>query len=44
VDGALLLKVLGAHSGTVTAVAFSPDGKYLASYSHIDNKLLLWQV
>jgi len=28
----------------VSAVAFSPDGKYLVSYSHIDNKLLFWQV
>jgi len=40
----LLLQVLSAHSGTVTAVAFSPDGKFLTSYSCIDNKLLFWQV
>ena len=28
----------------MSAVAFAPDGKYLASYSHIDNKLFFWQV
>jgi len=36
--------VLTAHSGTVTAVSFSPDGKYIASYSYVDGKLLFWQV
>lgn len=36
--------VMPAHKGTVGAVAFSPDGKFLASYSYIDNRLLFWQV
>ena len=36
--------MLTAHSGTVTAVSFSPDGKYIASYSYVDGKLLFWQV
>ena len=36
--------VMAAHNGAVAAVAFSPDGKFLASYSYNDNKLLFWQV
>jgi len=39
-----MFQVLSAHNGTVHAVAFSPDGKYLVSYSYNDNKLLFWQV
>ena len=38
------LQVLPAHKGAVTAVAFSPDGKFLASYGINDNKLSFWQV
>jgi hypothetical protein len=36
-------QILSAHSGPVNAVAFSPDGKNLASYSYSDNKLMFWQ-
>lgn len=32
-----------AHSGPVIATCVSPDGKYLATYSHIDNRLKFWQ-
>lgn len=37
-----LLQVLQGHSGTVTAVAFSPDGKVLASCSSYANVIMLW--
>ncbi|XP_064598877.1 WD repeat-containing protein 7-like isoform X2 [Liolophura sinensis] len=36
-------QVIPAHKGAVIAVSFSPDGKYLASYSHVDSKLKFWQ-
>ncbi|XP_021343235.1 WD repeat-containing protein 7-like isoform X1 [Mizuhopecten yessoensis] len=32
-----------AHSGPVVATCVSPDGKYLATYSHFDNRLKFWQ-
>ncbi|CAG9834856.1 unnamed protein product [Diabrotica balteata] len=32
-----------AHSSPVTALAFSPDGKFLVSYASGDNKLSFWQ-
>lgn len=32
-----------AHTTAITAAAFSPDGKYLVSYSSGDNKLSFWQ-
>ncbi|XP_003744606.1 WD repeat-containing protein 7 [Galendromus occidentalis] len=32
-----------AHKSPVTAVAFSPEGKYLASYAAGDDKLSFWQ-
>ncbi|CAH1117289.1 unnamed protein product [Phaedon cochleariae] len=32
-----------AHSSAVTALAFSPDGKFLVSYACGDNKLSFWQ-
>nr|CAH7751890.1 unnamed protein product [Callosobruchus chinensis] len=32
-----------AHSQAVTALAFSPDGKFLVSYSCGENKLSFWQ-
>ncbi|XP_064292952.1 WD repeat-containing protein 7 isoform X3 [Plodia interpunctella] len=34
---------LAAHSGAVTACAFSPDGRYLVSYATSDNRLSFWQ-
>ncbi|CAH0761824.1 unnamed protein product [Diatraea saccharalis] len=34
---------LAAHSGPVTACAFSPDGRYLVSYAIADNRLSFWQ-
>ena len=40
----MYIQVLPAHKGAVTAVAFSPDGKFLASYGINDNKLCFWQV
>ncbi|XP_074644307.1 WD repeat-containing protein 7-like [Tubulanus polymorphus] len=39
----LKCQTLQGHSGAVTAVTFSPDGKYLTSYSHVDNKIMFWQ-
>lgn len=32
-----------AHKAPITALAFSQDGKYLASYSAKDSKLSFWQ-
>ncbi|CAH4036824.1 unnamed protein product [Pieris brassicae] len=34
---------LAAHTGPVTACAFSPDGRYLVSYATSDNRLSFWQ-
>uniref|UniRef100_A0A336LGZ9 CSON011489 protein n=1 Tax=Culicoides sonorensis TaxID=179676 RepID=A0A336LGZ9_CULSO len=36
-------QMIPAHSHPVTAIAFSPDGKFLASYSCEENKLAFWQ-
>jgi outer membrane murein-binding lipoprotein Lpp len=37
------VQMISAHSGAVMAVAFSPDGKNLATYSNSDNRLAFWQ-
>ena len=37
------VQLLTAHTGPIIAVAFSSDGKNLASYSVSDNKLHFWQ-
>ncbi|XP_071788146.1 WD repeat-containing protein 7-like isoform X1 [Asterias amurensis] len=34
---------ISGHGSAVTALAFSPDGKYMASYAHADTKLCFWQ-
>lgn len=36
-------QVIQAHSGPVIAVSVSPDGKFLATFSHVDQKLKFWQ-
>jgi len=36
--------LIQAHHGAVAAVAFSDDGKYLASFSPNDLKVNLWHV
>nr|XP_054752054.1 WD repeat-containing protein 7-like [Lytechinus pictus] len=36
-------QVLSGHQTAVTALAFSTDGKHLASYSFGDTKLCFWQ-
>ena len=36
-------QMIPAHAQPVTALAFSPDGKYLVSYSCSENKLSFWQ-
>ena len=36
-------QMINAHQGRVTALAFGPDGKTLASFSASDNKMYFWQ-
>ncbi|KAK3086238.1 hypothetical protein FSP39_015629 [Pinctada imbricata] len=36
-------QIIQAHNGPVVAVAVSPDGKYLATFSHGDSRLKFWQ-
>lgn len=36
-------QMIPAHQQPITALAFSPDGKYLVSYSCTENKLSFWQ-
>lgn len=35
--------MIPAHSSPITALAFSPDGKFLVSYSCGENRLSFWQ-
>lgn len=35
-------QIVPAHKSAISACSFSPDGKYLASYSAGDNKLCFW--
>jgi WD40 repeat protein len=41
-SGAMLVSLEG-HVGQITALAFSADGKYIATAGN-DNQLFLWQV
>ncbi|KAJ9576412.1 hypothetical protein L9F63_006724, partial [Diploptera punctata] len=36
-------QMIGAHNAAITANTFSPDGKYLATYSCNENRLSFWQ-
>lgn len=36
-------QMIPAHSNPITALAFSPDGKFLVSYSCGENRLSFWQ-
>lgn len=38
------MQMITAHNSAVTANTFSPDGKYLATYSCNENRLSFWQV
>lgn len=39
-----LSQTIHGHKGPITAVAFAPDGRYLATYSNSDSHLCFWQV
>ncbi|XP_076298441.1 WD repeat-containing protein Rbcn-3B isoform X11 [Lasioglossum baleicum] len=41
--GNVKCQTVPAHSASVTALAFSPEGKFLVSYSCTENKLCFWQ-
>ncbi|XP_051158391.1 WD repeat-containing protein 7 isoform X1 [Leptopilina boulardi] len=41
--GNVKCQTVSAHQAPVTALAFSPDGKFLVSYSCSENKLCFWQ-
>jgi len=36
-------QTINAHTAAICACAFSPDGKFLVSYSAAENKLSFWQ-
>lgn len=42
--GNVKCQTVPAHTAAVTALAFSPEGKFLVSYSCTENKLCFWQV
>uniref|UniRef100_A0A8B9J163 WD repeat domain 7 n=1 Tax=Amazona collaria TaxID=241587 RepID=A0A8B9J163_9PSIT len=37
-------QTIHGHKGAITAVAFAPDGRYLATYSNGDSHLCFWQM
>ncbi|XP_010001961.1 PREDICTED: WD repeat-containing protein 7 [Chaetura pelagica] len=37
-------QTIHGHKGAITAVAFAPDGRYLATYSNSDSHLCFWQM
>ncbi|KAM9508320.1 WD repeat-containing protein 7-like [Guaruba guarouba] len=37
-------QTIHGHKGPITAVAFAPDGRYLATYSNTDSHLCFWQM
>ncbi|XP_063977797.1 WD repeat-containing protein 7 isoform X2 [Diachasmimorpha longicaudata] len=41
--GTVKCQTVSAHQAPVTACAFSPEGKFLVSYSCTENKLCFWQ-
>ncbi|XP_011310240.1 WD repeat-containing protein 7 isoform X6 [Fopius arisanus] len=41
--GTVKCQTVVAHQGPVTACGFSPEGKFLVSYSCAENKLCFWQ-
>ncbi|XP_029037876.1 WD repeat-containing protein 7 isoform X10 [Osmia bicornis bicornis] len=41
--GNVKCQTVPAHTAAVTALAFSPEGKFLVSYSCTENKLCFWQ-
>jgi len=39
----IFFQTINAHTAAICACAFSPDGKFLVSYSAAENKLSFWQ-
>ena len=40
----MCVQMIHAHHGPVIAVAVSPDGKFVATFSHKDQRLKFYQV